>query len=164
MFLLTAWAEELFCLGHFPWQLYEEDLQLHQRCGNAPLVRHLWAGTDRDKLRHKFRAILFTYNDDFQSRLFLNFFTLGWRCWQGEEEEGEVYEVLNIRTLKQATPNLRHEKKTECFFLKGQYQSNANFQSWACGVTTLPWQRDHVFRPNSCWVLHYHYILHGYSM
>lgn len=26
---------------------------------------------------------------------------------QGEEEEGEVYEVLNIRTLKQATPNLR---------------------------------------------------------
>ena len=25
---------------------------------------------------------------------------------QGEEEEGEVYEVLNIRTLKQATPNL----------------------------------------------------------
>lgn len=26
---------------------------------------------------------------------------------QGEEEEGEVYEVLNIRTLKSATPNLR---------------------------------------------------------
>ena len=26
---------------------------------------------------------------------------------QGEEEEGEVYEVLNIKTLKQATPNLR---------------------------------------------------------
>jgi len=26
---------------------------------------------------------------------------------QGEEEEGEVYEVLNIRSLKQATPNLR---------------------------------------------------------
>ena len=26
---------------------------------------------------------------------------------QGEEEEGEVYEVLNICTLKQATPNLR---------------------------------------------------------
>jgi len=26
---------------------------------------------------------------------------------QGEEEEGEVYEVLNIRALKQATPNLR---------------------------------------------------------
>merc|ERR1719361_2080465 len=25
---------------------------------------------------------------------------------QGEEEEGEVYEVLNIRSLKQATPNL----------------------------------------------------------
>jgi len=25
----------------------------------------------------------------------------------GEDEEGEVYEVLNIRTLKQATPNLR---------------------------------------------------------
>ena len=27
--------------------------------------------------------------------------------FQGEEEEGEVYEVLNIRSLKQATPNLR---------------------------------------------------------
>lgn len=26
---------------------------------------------------------------------------------RGEEEEGEVYEVLNIKTLKQATPNLR---------------------------------------------------------
>jgi len=26
---------------------------------------------------------------------------------QGEEEEGEVYEVLNIKALKQATPNLR---------------------------------------------------------
>ena len=26
---------------------------------------------------------------------------------KGEEEEGEVYEVLNIRSLKQATPNLR---------------------------------------------------------
>ena len=26
---------------------------------------------------------------------------------QGEEEEGEVYEVLNIRSLKSATPNLR---------------------------------------------------------
>ena len=26
---------------------------------------------------------------------------------RGEEEKGEVYEVLNIKTLKQATPNLR---------------------------------------------------------
>ncbi len=26
---------------------------------------------------------------------------------RGEEEEGEVYEVVNIKTLKQATPNLR---------------------------------------------------------
>ena len=26
--------------------------------------------------------------------------------FEGEEEEGEVYEVLNIRSLKQATPNL----------------------------------------------------------
>ena len=26
---------------------------------------------------------------------------------RGEEEEGEVYEVINIKTLKQATPNLR---------------------------------------------------------
>ena len=26
---------------------------------------------------------------------------------KAEEEEGEVYEVLNIKTLKQATPNLR---------------------------------------------------------
>ena len=26
---------------------------------------------------------------------------------KAEEEEGEVYEVVNIKTLKQATPNLR---------------------------------------------------------
>jgi len=114
------------CYLELPCDLITVDVlnELAQRCPNlthllldfshgAQLADFQSLGSFPTKIRYLCFCLSETiFLDNFMKKIF-NFINgtqmlhLYGTYEQGEEEEGEVYEVLNIRSLKQATPNLR---------------------------------------------------------